>query len=71
MTLGPSYDAWLEPPDPKEPLMDDCECGGLDPDCEECNGEGEIEVQECDTCRCARCRCDDDYEAWKESQWDH
>jgi hypothetical protein len=65
-----NFDAYLEPPDPKEPVMEDCECGGLDPDCVECNGEGEIELQECGDCKYIRCACDDMYEAEREREWD-
>lgn len=30
----------------------------------------EEQADGCDTCRSLNCRCDDDYEAWKESQLD-
>jgi hypothetical protein len=30
----------------------------------------EEDPERCDTCRSAPCRCDDDYEQWKESQLD-
>ena len=69
--MNPDLDAWLEPPDRRNPEVGECECGGLDPDCLECNGEGVVELQGCDTCGSARCHCDDDYEAWKESQMDY
>lgn len=33
-------------------------------------GDDWEEVDECGMCRSAPCRCDDDYERWKESQLD-
>jgi hypothetical protein len=68
--MEPNYDAWLEPPDVKEPVIEDCECGGLDPDCEECNGLGEVELTECGDCGYIRCACDEMYESWKEREWE-
>ncbi len=61
------YDSWLEPPD-------DIECCEAD-DCVEPDEEGNIECRcdnhVCSTCdlQCA-CRCDADYDAWKDSQDD-
>ena len=73
-----NYDNWLQPPDP-EPMGDCPECDGntaiVDDDnetiqCPECNGTGEVTLERCDTCNSYTCRCDDDYEAWKDSQYD-
>lgn len=64
-----NYDSWLEPPDP-EPMGDCPECDGKNPECSECDGTGEVTLERCDTCNSYTCRCDDDYEAWKDSQYD-
>jgi len=61
-----SYDIYLEQPNP----VDCCEAE----DCVEADEEGNIECKcddhECSSCggQCA-CRCDSDYEAWKDSQF--
>lgn len=65
-----NFDSYLEPPDPEEVITDECDCGGLDPDCDECGGKGEIELEECDDCGYIRCACDAMYDSWKEREWE-
>ena len=62
-----SLDSWLEPPEGIECCEAD-EC--IEPD-EEGNTECHCEDHVCSTCglQCA-CRCDDDYEAWRDSMLD-
>lgn len=61
-----NYDKYLEPPD-------DIECCEA-PECTEPNDEGLMlgcvcEYHYCDTCEMqCNCRCDADYERWKDSR---
>lgn len=69
-----SFDSWLEPPDYSDTPMEECEdCGGTGKDvegeeCLACEGTGEVEVEFCDFCNSAPCRCDDIYEAWRDER---
>lgn len=35
-------------------------------ECYKCEGTGEIEIETCDSCNCAPCQCDAQYDAWRD-----
>ena len=54
---------------------DDCKIGAVECDqceqeieCHHCEGTGEVEIEECDSCGHAPCSCDEQYDAWRDSR---
>jgi len=52
-----------------EPEFECVSCDGPDDDCPVCGGDGVVGSEAiCDTCDCYPCRCDHEYDSWRDAQ---
>jgi hypothetical protein len=62
-------DSYYTPPD--EPEFECVSCDGTGEGCSHCDETGRVGSEAiCSLCGCYPCRCDDDYDSWRDAQED-